>query len=121
PIMRFGAIGLIVLGVPLTLLVQSGSIGAVFGGLSILAMLLVCFSATGPSTLPALFPTDIRGGGLSVAFNVFVSAFAGTVSLVMTALVLGTRNLMWPGFYLIGAGVVGVIALFKIPETARRA
>ncbi len=97
PIMWVGAGGLIVLGIPMILLMQNGSVPAVFLGLLVMGLLLICFSATGPSTLPALFPTQIRYGGLSIAFNIFVSAFAGTVSLVMSALVLSTGDLLWPG------------------------
>ncbi|WP_455710533.1 MFS transporter [Pseudonocardia alni] len=120
PIMWVGAGGLIVLGIPMILLMQDGSVPAVFLGLLVMGLLLICFSATGPSTLPALFPTQIRYGGLSIAFNIFVSAFAGTVSLVMSALVLSTGDLLWPGYYLIAAGVIGVVTLLFLPETANR-
>ena len=41
-----------------------------------MGLLLICFSATMPSTLPSLFPTEVRGGALSIAFNVSVSLFA---------------------------------------------
>ena len=53
-------------------------------GLAVMGLLLILFSSTCPSTLPALFPTEIRYGGLSISFNIFVSAFAGTTSLIMT-------------------------------------
>ncbi|WP_083275390.1 MFS transporter [Pseudonocardia sp. HH130630-07] len=120
PILWVGAGGLVVLGIPMILLMQNGSIPSVLLGLVLMGGLLICFSSTGPSTLPALFPTQIRYGGLSIAFNIFVSAFAGTVSLVMTALVLETGDLLWPGYYLIGAGVVGVVSLWFLPETNGR-
>ena len=50
--------------------------GGIFLGLLIMGLLLICFSATMPSTLPSLFPTEVRGGALSIAFNVSVSLFA---------------------------------------------
>ncbi|MFP5020960.1 MFS transporter [Pseudonocardia phyllosphaerae] len=117
PIMWTGAIGLIVLGIPMILLMQNGSVPSVLTGLVVMGLLLICFSSTSPSTLPAVFPTEIRYGGLSIAFNIFVSAFAGTVSLVMTALVLATGDLLWPGYYLIAAGIIGVVTLYFLPET----
>lgn len=120
PIMWVGAVGLIVLGIPMIMLVQTGSVPTVLLGLALMGGLLICFSATSPSTLPAVFPTEIRYGGLSIAFNLFVSAFAGTVSLVMTALVLASGDLLWPGYYLIGAGIVGAVTLLFLPETNRR-
>lgn len=84
----------------MVLLLKSGSLISVLLGLVLMGLLLICFSSTCPSTLPALFPTEVRYGGLSISFNIFVSAFAGTVSLVMSALVLATGDLKWPGYYL---------------------
>ncbi|WP_308253515.1 hypothetical protein [Pseudonocardia sp. ICBG601] len=104
PIMWTGAGGLIVLGIPMILLMAErldplGVPRAAAHGPA--ADLLLRHQ---PSTLPALFPTQIRYGGLSIAFNIFVSAFAGTVSLVMSAVVLATGDLLWPGYYLMAAG-----------------
>ncbi|SIM20967.1 ABC transporter permease [Mycobacteroides abscessus subsp. abscessus] len=61
---------------------------------------LICFSATMPSTLPSLFPTALRAGALSIAFNISISLFGGTTSVVMETLVGKTQNLMWPAYYL---------------------
>jgi len=77
---------------------------------------LICFSATCPSTLPSLFPTAVRGAGLSVSFNVAISLFAGTTSVVVGALVGATGDLDWPAYYLIAAGVVGVVSLLFLHE-----
>ncbi|WP_033291352.1 MFS transporter [Amycolatopsis jejuensis] len=118
PILWVGAGGLIVLGIPMVLLLKSGSMAAVLLGLILMGLLLICFSSTCPSTLPALFPTEVRYGGLSISFNIFVSAFAGTVSLVMSALVLATGDLKWPGYYLMAAGFVGVITLLRLKENS---
>ncbi|MGW3471238.1 hypothetical protein ACWDKQ_22890 [Saccharopolyspora sp. NPDC000995] len=63
------------------------------------------FRATVPSTLPALFPTSIRHDALSISFNISTSLFGGTVATAMTALIAATGDLMWPAYYLIGAGV----------------
>ncbi len=115
-----GSIGLIVLGVPLMFLLTSGDTLAVLGGLILMGLLLICFSSTCPSTLPALFPTEIRYGGLSISFNIFVSLFAGPTGLYMSALVLGTGHAFWPGYYLIFAGVVGALATWKLKESAGR-
>jgi MHS family proline/betaine transporter-like MFS transporter len=84
-----------------------------------MGLTLVCFSSTCPATMPAMFPTEIRYGGLSIAFNIFVSAFGGTTATVMSALVLATGDLNWPGYYLIGAGVIGLVCVWRLRETAR--
>lgn len=118
PILWVSSLGLIVLGIPMVLLLKSGSMVSVLIGLILMGLLLICFSSTCPSTLPALFPTEIRYGGLSISFNLFVSAFAGTVSLVMGALVVATGDLNWPGYYLTAAGIVGVITVWRLTENA---
>ncbi|SDR75139.1 MFS transporter [Actinopolymorpha singaporensis] len=120
PILMTGSLALVVLGLPMVLLLQVGGIGPTFLGLMVMGLSLVCFSSTAPSTLPAMFPTEIRYGGLSIAFNIFVSAFGGTTAAVMGALILATGNLLWPGYYLIGAGVIGAVCVYFVRESARR-
>jgi MFS transporter, MHS family, proline/betaine transporter len=116
PIAWVGAIGLIVLAFPMVLLVRAATPVTIFIGLMIMGFLLICFSATMPSTLPSLFPTEVRGGGLSIAFNVSVSLFAGTTSFVVGTLVGVTRDLNWPAYYLIIAGVIGAVSLSFLQE-----
>jgi MHS family proline/betaine transporter-like MFS transporter len=120
PILLVGSVALVVLGLPSVLLLRAGGLPATFSGLMIMGLALVCFSAVAPSTLPALFPTEVRYTGLSVAFNIFVSAFGGTAATVIGALVLATGDLDWPGYYLIGAGVIGLVSVYFLRESARR-
>src|SRR3954469_871126 len=67
PIVWVGAIGLVVLSFPAIMLIRAQSGITIFLGLMIMGLLLICFSATMPSTLPSLFPTRVRGGALSIA------------------------------------------------------
>lgn len=111
-----GSVGLIVLALPMIALIRMQSEAAVFLGLLIMGLLLICFSATMPSMLPALFPTRLRAGGLSIAFNVSVSLFCGTTSFIVGSLVAATGDLNWPAYYLIIAGVIGAVSLWAIQE-----
>ncbi|HEY8302108.1 MAG TPA: MFS transporter [Jatrophihabitans sp.] len=120
PLLWAGTIALIVLAFPMILLVRSDSAVGVLAGLLIMGLVLICFSATLPSTLPSLFPTRVRAAGLSVSFNVAVSLFAGTTSLVVGALVSATGDLNWPAYYLVIAGVVGAVSLWFLREPNRR-
>jgi MFS transporter, MHS family, proline/betaine transporter len=120
PIVWVGAIGLIVLSLPSVWLIRADTELGIFLGLLIMGLLLICFSATMPSTLPSLFPTKVRGGGLSIAFNVSVSLFAGTTSVVVGALVAATGDLDWPGYYLVIAGVIGAVSIWFTQEPNRR-
>jgi MHS family proline/betaine transporter-like MFS transporter len=116
PIAWVGSVGLVVLAFPMIELIRHQTGVSIFLGLLIMGLLLICFSATMPSTLPSLFPTDVRGAGLSVSFNVSVSAFAGTTSVVVGALVSATGDLNWPAYYLIIAGLIGCASVWAIAD-----
>lgn len=118
PLVLTGSIGLIVLSLPMVLLLQYGGDLFTFLGLVVMGLLLICFSATMPGTLPALFPTHLRAGSLSIAFNIAVSAFGGTVGVVVGTLVALTGDINWPAYYLMAAGVVGIIAVWFTAESA---
>ncbi|GAA4846833.1 glycine betaine/L-proline transporter ProP [Saccharopolyspora rosea] len=120
PVVLTGCVALVVLSVPSILLIQQNTTVTVFAGLMIMGFMLVVFSATMPSTLPALFPTGIRQGALSISFNISVSLFGGTVASVMTALIATTGDLMWPAYYLMGAGVIGGVAVWFTKESANK-
>jgi MFS transporter, MHS family, proline/betaine transporter len=124
PVLFAGCIGFFLLSWPALKLVQAGTGWSIFFGLLIMGLLLVTFTSTMPSTLPALFPTIIRYGALAIAFNVSVSLFGGTTPLVTEALIAGAKDahLAWaediPAFYLMAAAVLGFVAVLLTKETA---
>ncbi|MFF2507029.1 glycine betaine/L-proline transporter ProP [Streptomyces sp. NPDC058067] len=120
PVIAAGCVGFFALSIPAVLLIRQGDLWAVSLGLGALGLLLVCFTAAMPSALPALFPTRVRYGSLSIGFNVSVSLFGGTTPLVVTALVGATGNLMMPAYYMMAAAVVGGVAVWFMTESARR-
>ncbi|MFF3492209.1 MFS transporter [Streptomyces sp. NPDC002795] len=120
PVLYFGCGMLIVLGVPSVLLIQQNTLMSVFFGLVLMSLMLLCFNSTIPSTLPALFPTDIRYGGLSIAFNLSVSLFGGTTAVVNALLVQATGDVNVPGYYLMAAGAIGAVAAYFAAESAGR-
>jgi MHS family proline/betaine transporter-like MFS transporter len=120
PVLMAGCFLLAAGGVPAFLLIRTGALAWVFAGCLLVGLMLVCFEGAGPATLPALFPTEIRAGALSVAFNLGVSLFGGTTPLIVQALVHATGSLVVPGFYLAAAGVLGAVAVLFTPETAGR-
>lgn len=121
PIMWAGCALLVLVSFPAFSLMHSGSgYPVVFAGALLVGIMLLCFLGTEPSTLPALFPTNVRYGAVAVAYNISVSAFGGTTPLIAEALVSGTGNVMVPAYILIVAGVIGAVAVFFTPETAKR-
>ncbi|KVC21504.1 MFS transporter [Burkholderia diffusa] len=120
PVIMFGCVGLLVLSVPALLLIRTGGMLPVFGGMLIYGTLLSTFTGVMPSALPALFPTRIRYGALAIGFNVSVSLFGGTTPLVTAWLVDRTGDLMMPAYYLMGASFIGIVSVLALRETARR-
>ncbi|MFF7734845.1 glycine betaine/L-proline transporter ProP [Streptomyces sp. NPDC007984] len=120
PVIATGCAGFLLLSVPALLLIREGSLLAVALGMGALGMLLVCFTASMPSALPALFPTKVRYGSLSIGFNVSVSLFGGTTPLVVTALIGATGDMMMPAYYMMAAAVIGGFAVWRMAESAGR-
>ncbi|MGW1047801.1 MFS transporter [Streptomyces sp. NPDC001118] len=118
PVIAAGCAGFLFLSIPALLLIRQGSLLAVALGMGALGLLLVCFTAAMPAALPALFPTRVRYGSLSIGFNVSVSLFGGTTPLVVTALIGATGNMMMPAYYMMAAAVVGGFAVWRMSESA---
>ena len=72
------------------------------------------------AALPALFPTDVRYGSLSVGYNLSASLFGGTTPLVITALIGATGSTLMPAYYAMGAALVGGVAVACRKETAKQ-
>ncbi|OHV02509.1 MFS transporter [Mycobacterium talmoniae] len=119
PIMWTGCALLIAGSVPAFLLIRHGAgHSAKFVGVLLIGATLLCFNATSPSTLPALFPTNVRNFAVAIGFNISVSAFGGTTPLIAEALVSGTGNVMVPAYILMAAGLIGAVTVWFTPEVA---
>ncbi|WP_068180469.1 MFS transporter [Mycobacterium sp. UM_CSW] len=89
-----------------------------FAGVALVALPMLFLSSLEPAILPALFPTHVRYGAVSIGFNIAVSAFGGTTPLIAETLVAGTGNPMMPAYMLMFAGLVGAVTLIFAPEVA---
>lgn len=113
------AIGYIVLSYPAFWLMQTRSLAGLVAGFVVLAILLVCILAVIGSAFPAMFPTRVRYGSFAIGYNLSTSIFGGTAGLVVEGLISVTRNSYIPAFYLIAAGVIGLVPVMLMPETAQ--
>ncbi|WP_073947792.1 MFS transporter [Streptomyces kebangsaanensis] len=119
PVYGVAAAAMIVLAVPSFLLIRMHGTWPPVLGVLVLSTLLACFAAPSAATLPALFPTAVRYAAMGIGFNVAVAAFGGTTPLVTATLVHATGNDMMPAFYLMAAGVVGLVTVKFLPESAQ--
>lgn len=120
PLLMTGMLGFFVLSAPAFVLVRQGSLLAVSAGMLMLGLSLVCLLGTMSAALPAMFPTAVRYGSLSVGYNLSASLFGGTTPLVITALIGVTGSEMMPAYYAMAAALVGVIAVACMKETAQQ-
>ncbi|WP_300573139.1 MFS transporter [Phenylobacterium sp.] len=112
-------IGLVVMIVPMYHLMATGFVGALIG-FAVLGVLYVPQLATISSTFPAMLPTQVRFAGLAIAYNVSTSLFGGTAPALSSWLISETGDTMMPAYLMIGACLVGMVALFFMIETAGR-
>ncbi|MEW2614388.1 glycine betaine/L-proline transporter ProP [Streptomyces sp. NPDC047880] len=120
PLLMAGMLGFLFLSLPSFLLIRQGSVVLITLGLLLMGLSLVAMLGTMSAALPAIFPTQVRYGSLSVAYNLATSIFGGTTPLVITALISAFGSTLMPAYYATGAAVVGVIAVLCMRETANK-
>ncbi len=114
----FSLIGLFIAGIPMFLLMATNMVGAIIA-FAVLGLLYVPQLSTISATFPAMFPTQVRYAGFAIAYNVSTSLFGGTAPAVNDWVVGKTGDQLVPAYYMMIACVIGMIALIKVPETAR--
>ncbi|WP_432027903.1 glycine betaine/L-proline transporter ProP [Streptomyces sp. 1222.5] len=120
PLLMTGMLGFLFLSVPSFLLIRQGSVALIALGLLLMGLSLVAMLGTMSAALPAIFPTKVRYGSLSVAYNLSTSLFGGTTPLVITALISAFGTNLMPAYYATAAAVVGVVAVLLMKETANK-
>lgn len=120
PLLLAACVGFFVFSVPLFLLIiNTGLIGQSIGLLG-LGLLLVTMTSCISSTLPALFPTQVRYGAFAIGYNVSTSLFGGTAPLILTFLIERTGSNLVPGWYMMLAAAIAFVPILLMPETAGR-
>lgn len=109
-------VGLAVLAVPMYKLMATSLAGAIIGFL-VLGLLYTPQLATISATFPAMFPAPVRFAGLAISYNVATSMFGGTAPLANERLIAATGDQLWPAYYMIGACLIGLLAVFFMIET----
>lgn len=65
-----------------------------------------------------IFPSRIRATGLSISYSFTVMIFGGFAQFFATLLVQLTHNPLSPSFYVIVTGLISLIGIFLVKETA---
>ncbi|WP_051139542.1 MFS transporter [Gordonia hirsuta] len=110
-------IGLFALSLPMYWLMGQG-FGWAIVGFVVLGVLYIPQLATISATFPAMFPTHVRYAGFAISYNMSTALFGGTAPLVNEAVVSTTGWNLFPAVYLMGACLIGMVALAFLRETA---
>jgi MHS family proline/betaine transporter-like MFS transporter len=119
PMWLISLVGLTVLAIPLYMLMGT-SLGGAIVAFAILGLLYTPQLATISATFPAMFPTHVRYAGVAIGYNVATALFGGTALPVNESIIEATGNKIFPAYYMMGACVVGLVALYFMIETKGR-
>jgi MFS family permease len=119
-VLMWGCAAAAVAGLLLAPTLESGSLPGIFAGLSF--ALFVMGFVYGPlgAWLPGLFPARVRYTGVSLAFNM-AGILGGGLTPGAAVWLADRGGLIWVGFYLAGASLLSLAALFALrrrPEEA---
>ena len=112
-IMLVSAVLLLVLIYPaFAFLVGHPNVGTLIAVQVVLGFLMTGYFGALPGLLSEIFPVQTRTTGMSLAYNVAVTIFGGFGPFIITWLISVTGSKTAPGFYMMFAAVVSLLALF---------
>lgn len=119
-IMMSASVLFVLLTVPAFMLLDTGNFLFIVLVQILLGAMLTLNDGTLPSYLAEMFPTRVRYSGFAVSFNLSNALFGGTAPFVATLIIASSGNVLAPGWYLMGAAVVSLIAVACSVETSRK-
>ncbi len=78
---------------------------------ALLGVVMAFYFAPLPALMSAMFPTNVRTTGMSLAYNIGVTLFGGMAPIVLAVLVEQTGSLVSPGYYYMFVAIVSMISL----------
>src|SRR5579883_204294 len=96
------------------LMVAFPSLATAMFAASWLSLVKAGYSGVLPSQLAELFPTAVRGIGVSLGFAIAVSIFGGFTPFVATSLIAVTGNKLSPSFYIMLTAALSLVALIFV-------
>ncbi|MGB9033260.1 MAG: MFS transporter [Paeniglutamicibacter sp.] len=110
----------VLLTVPAFLLLETGNFLVIVLVQILLGAMLSLNDGTLPSYLAEMFPTKVRYTGFAVSFNLSNALFGGTAPFVATVLIATSGSVLAPGWYLMGAAVIALVAVACSVETSKK-
>ena len=91
---------------------------ALYGACAILGCISTLSSATIIVAITESLPQRARSAGIALIYALAISVFGGSAQFLVAWLIRATGNPLAPAWYMFGGVIIGLIALFQLPETA---
>jgi MHS family proline/betaine transporter-like MFS transporter len=116
PLMAGAAIAFAILGYPLFLGLAAGGVMVPCLCHVTLGILLGLYFAPIPAVLVEIFPTSARYSAVSLAHNLSMTIFGGTLPIVALALIQYTGHHAAPAFYLLFAALGSLVGIYLFKQ-----
>ncbi|MEV7595209.1 MFS transporter [Streptomyces sp. NPDC089922] len=122
PVMLAGALGVVVLALPLLDVLRAPGTPAHLRAAAVLAAgaLVGLLAGPGPAMLAEMFPRRVRCTALGLSYALANAVFSGCAGLVVTALTARTGDTAVPAHYAAGACALSALALSTLRGTDHR-
>lgn len=99
-------------------IVHFHSPAALYGGCVLLGIFTGLNQGPVVAALAESLPRRVRAGSLSLIYAIAIAVFGGSTQFVIKWLLRATGNALAPGWYMLGAALVGLAAMSLLKESA---
>lgn len=118
PLMLAGCGGFILFTWPAMMVMAQGDMLSAMLAMLVLGAFIAAFDGACSAAMAELFPTGVRYGGMSIAYNFAVAFFGGITPWFSAYLITTTGTPFSPAFYVMGAALVTFLTVMRAKETA---
>jgi MHS family citrate/tricarballylate:H+ symporter-like MFS transporter len=119
PVMIVPWLLLVVAVLPSFWLLERFRTGAVlYAVCGVLAGVQTLSSATIVVAITESLPQRVRSGSIALIYALAISVFGGSTQFMIAWIIRATGNPLAPAWYMLGGVIIGLIAMFQLPETA---
>lgn len=118
PLMLAGCAGFMLFTWPALMLMARGDMLSAVLAMLMLGAFIAAFDGACSAAMAELFPTSIRYGGMSIAYNIAVAFFGGITPWFSAWLIGATGYPFSPAWYVMGAALITFLTVLRARETA---
>lgn len=118
PLMLAGCGGFILFTWPAMRVMAQGDMLSAVLAMLLLGAFIAAFDGACSAAMAELFPTRVRYGAMSIAYNFAVAFFGGVTPWFSAYLITTTGNPLAPAYYIMGAALITFLTVWRARETA---